>query len=357
MTSVTELIGQTLSARTSRARWKRLAALHRLGTREVFGAAVRLIAGRSAAERELGVEILGQLGYNDSYPFAPASKPVLRRVFRAERNTDVISAALRAAGNLQLWDLIEEVTPVGRRTRSPEVRLALAQALSLPFDPFPTSLVRLMIELTRDPFGEVRNWACFALGTQLAADSDDIRDALASRVRDRHLECRAEAILGLAKRRDTRALVPCLTALNRPRVGLDTVAAAAYLGRPELLPALRRLKRSAWDADRDLLTIAIELCDMAKQRNADRATRARFGRFKRLVEAQVAESSPRLRLRWIRLVVDRDDYFRPSELQIGWHKSRTKHERSWHWPGLLERGGGRVSVAARLAVADLQSAS
>jgi HEAT repeat protein len=54
--------------------------------------------------------------------------------------------------------------------------------------------------LTQDTAPEVRDWATFALGTQIDLDTSEIRDALAARLNDPDEVTRAEAATGLSRR-------------------------------------------------------------------------------------------------------------------------------------------------------------
>jgi HEAT repeat protein len=89
-----------------------------------------------------------------------------------------------------------------------DVRSAIVHGL-LPVAP---AAVPELLTLSRDDSADVRNWATFGLGSQLGnwgtpgfVDTPEVRDALAARLDDPHSETRAEATLGLAKRRDERA--------------------------------------------------------------------------------------------------------------------------------------------------------
>src|SRR5260370_13420718 len=101
--STSTLIHEAIRARTSDARWKRVSKLHQLGSKEVFAAARRLLSSRRAVEREVGADVLGQLGFNDSYPFKAASIPRLRRLIREGENPDVAAQALKAQGPPVAW--------------------------------------------------------------------------------------------------------------------------------------------------------------------------------------------------------------------------------------------------------------
>src|SRR2546430_1005144 len=65
----------------------------------------------------------------------------------------------------------------------PGVRRAVAQALPrLSGAPRPPAVVSALVTLSADPVAEVRDWACYGLGTRLSeVDTPALRDALADR--------------------------------------------------------------------------------------------------------------------------------------------------------------------------------
>jgi HEAT repeat protein len=119
---------------------------------------------------------------------------------------------------------------------SAAVRTAVARALPHlavldANEPFLSFAVEKLISLSADPEPDVRNWACFGLGTQLdEEDGQWVREALVARLSDEHGEARREALLGLARRRDIRALPAVKRALAGADVWLLEVEAAGALG-------------------------------------------------------------------------------------------------------------------------------
>jgi HEAT repeat protein len=142
---------------------------------------------------------------------------------------------------------------------SAEVRLAVAFAVATisPQPLVPEALVAL-IRLSRDDDPEVRDWATFGLGLS-DADGPDVRAALLARAEDAYHEARAEALFGLAVRRDPRAVPHLIRALQSPQVGGLEVDAAAAAADPRLLPALWAL-RQAGGTDEIRLRRAIDRC-------------------------------------------------------------------------------------------------
>src|SRR3954452_12733836 len=103
--------------------------------------------------------------------------------------------------------------------------------------------VEALIALSADPPDGVRDWVTFALAVQIDRDTAEVRDALAARLEDSDVDARAEAIRGLARRRDERALDAALKAASGggPNVDEAIVLLGASTGNPRLLPHLERL--------------------------------------------------------------------------------------------------------------------
>jgi HEAT repeat protein len=85
------------------------------------------------------------------------------------------------------------------------------------------------MQLMRDSDSDVRDWATFGLGTQSEADSEAIRGALFERLPDTDQDTRAEAAVGLAKRKDLRVLPVVLEELDRDEYGVLYEEAASFL--------------------------------------------------------------------------------------------------------------------------------
>jgi hypothetical protein len=206
----------------------------------------------------------------------------------------------------------------------------------------------VILELTADRAGAVRDWACFAVGAQSLVDGEAVRHALATRLRDRHQACRAEAVLGLARRRDDRAVTPCLQALRRRSVGQLYVEAAAYLANSKLQPALEELRSAGWNFSPGLLDAALERCDPDRQAAADGNRRAAFVKF----EKRLRRTRSGYQDLAVVLSVDPEDYFRPTQLTIGPGASPDQHA-TWDWDNLLARAGNDPARAAELVLVDM----
>ena len=143
--------------------------------------------------------------------------------------------------------------------------------------------ISTLIELSADPESLIRDWATFGLGTQIKSDTPAIRSALLARTSDEDVDVRAEALIGLAKRRDQR-VAELLIPLLEPDIFWSDISSGDYsrsleleaaeeLADPRLLPALERLAQE-WgryneamvheDSLYDVLEEAIKACQPGK---------------------------------------------------------------------------------------------
>ena len=229
-------------------RWAIIRELHDRTDRTAFDAACELAGSADTLERVVALDVLAQIGYRAGLPFLEETLPLLIDASH-DGDADVVAAAVTALG--LLWDpraLPAIVRQAGHR--SADVRSSVAFAIpGAAGDPPSPDAIGALIALSADSDAEARDWATFGLGSQLEdQDTEPIRDALAARLDDPEGDTSGEALLGLAHRRDPRAL-PALLARLDDDPGNLIVEAAAALGAVEALPALQRLKREGWQLD------------------------------------------------------------------------------------------------------------
>ncbi|HEY6980440.1 HEAT repeat domain-containing protein [Reyranella sp.] len=178
-----------------------LSILHARGTRDVLEAGRALCASREARLRALGADILGQLGMPQR-TFPEECCDALLAVLKKETNTGVLVSAVFALGHLRLRRAESEI--IGQRGHREEaVRHAVAFALYGSESP---AAVHALLELLEDPSEMVRDWAATSIGETVSLDGPRIREALLKHVEDEDEITRAEALHGLARRRDPRVL-------------------------------------------------------------------------------------------------------------------------------------------------------
>jgi len=218
--------------------WAHVRVLHFRAGRDVFDEAIKLCSNPEAIPRAVGADILAQLGVRDGvavFPFADESAGPLVTLL-ADAEPIVIASALYALGHLGRG----EPPQLARLSThaSEEVRHALAYALGGRTDAISTEV---LVALSGDVDTDTRDWATFALGALSDEDTPAIRDALIARLNDSDDDVRAEAIAGLAKRRDERAVQPLLQELRLPEVGVLVIEAAGEMPRPEFISPLEAL--------------------------------------------------------------------------------------------------------------------
>ena len=142
------------------------------------------------------------------------------------------------------------------------MREATAHALGGRDEPAAIDALRL---LTTDADRDVRNWATFGLGSQCESDSSEIRESLVARLADDDGEVRGEALVGLARRRDERAVAAIGAELARPEVTMLAIEAAALMPSRAFVTRLRAL----WNSGPDHETLrALEACEAATDPSA-----------------------------------------------------------------------------------------
>lgn len=234
-------------------------------TREVLDRACDLCRSADADERRLGVLVLGELR-DLAVPaaalpaFVEESMEVLLALAATEPDTDVLIEVARAFGYRRDPRAVEPL--LGWRDHE-ESSIRVYVACSLPGCSSPDNeaqVVDALIELTGDEDGAVRDYALFGL-RELEVDGAEVRDAMLRRVRDPDDSAAGEALVGLSRLGDERAIAPLIERLHHPdshrtvAYGLD---AATALADPRLLPALRMVEQRL--GDRDDVRQAIEAC-------------------------------------------------------------------------------------------------
>ena len=122
------------------------------------------------------------------------------------------------------------------------LNLLRLEEIGLEDDAFGNANLAQLIALTTDPEPSNRDWAIFLL-SQSERDSELVRHALRSALRDPEEDVRDEALVGLAKRSRDEALPLVLEALDREWISELVVEAASYVAHSALLPALHLLRQ------------------------------------------------------------------------------------------------------------------
>jgi HEAT repeat protein len=227
-----EIFAQTLTGDyDDESPWEAIRTLRGIASREVFDCAVEWCTSDNPLKRARGADVLAQLGRTFEHPsnsfpeecFSAVSALVQREKEPVPLNS--ASSALGHIGNPQAIPLVVE----HRFHPNADVRFGVAFALGNFAND--SRAADALVTLMQDADDDVRDWATFGLGVQGDRDSEEIRDALFQRLTDPHRDVREEALAGLAKRKDQRALPTLISALSQPEIS-DCVleAAESFLG-------------------------------------------------------------------------------------------------------------------------------
>jgi HEAT repeat protein len=252
--SVDELFAIALSESDDDPAWDAKGALQRRGTQDILDRALQLCASSCALERRTGADVLAQLG-SPGRAFPDICLRTLLEMLERESRGDVLNSILMALGHQHR---AESVLPGFRflQHADADVRFVVVHVLTGHADPL---AVAGLIELSRDPVADVRDWATFGLGTQIDLDTPEIRECLVERMNDPDDDTRCEALVGLARRRDRRVLPALSRELKSEHVQVIAVEAAAQIADPQLYADLVALQKR-WDCDKELLEVAITAC-------------------------------------------------------------------------------------------------
>lgn len=197
--SIQELIAALAEADEDSPEYRGLyMALTRKPEGEVFAAASALCVTTRASDRALGASILPE-----KYP---KTFNLLAERIQVEQEEGALAAVIFKMGHNHNRRAVKLLVPF-RQHRHEDVRFAVACALGGFDDP---TAIDALIRLSSDEDDDVRDWATFGLGSMIETDTPEIREALFARIGDPHYPTQLEAMLGLAHRKDARAIEPLL---------------------------------------------------------------------------------------------------------------------------------------------------
>ncbi|NLX11974.1 MAG: hypothetical protein GXY36_20190 [Chloroflexi bacterium] len=234
--STDELIKAALDDLESDTAQRAIGVLHYRGSEEVFEAAQGLCASERPLERELGVRILGTLGW-DTPTFVDESVQILIERLQ-DQDEEVIAAAAKSLGDRNHPKAIPYLLKLIDHP-NPSIRSGVVWGLSGHDNEM---AIKGLIILSQDEDDDIRNWATFGLGDLTEVNIPELRAALIDRLNDNIPEVRGEALLGLARRKDERVIQPIIRELEGKFEGIWALEAAAILANPILYPYLLTLR-------------------------------------------------------------------------------------------------------------------
>jgi len=198
--------------------WKAVAKLRLNGNRRIFDVASKWCIASEPQKRARGASILGQLRAPHSIGQKQSKRPgdpifveesyeIISRMLENESDAEALGSEIFALGHLYR----EAAVPlILNYVDHPDENIRFAATCSLGHFPQNETAIQALVRLADDYDDDVRNYALFALGTQSNLDTPELRETLAMHLNDPFTDAREEAIAGLAKRKDERAVLPLL---------------------------------------------------------------------------------------------------------------------------------------------------
>jgi HEAT repeat protein len=247
-----------LAALDEDCRWELIGGIVQECPEDVLAKCQQLLGSEHAGGRTLGADVLGRLVGVDPGARRAALSASLSAL-AVETEPGALASIVAALGYIGDTAALDRIVRLAEHPNA-GVRLAVAFAVAtVSPQPLCHDARFALIKLSGDCEPEVRDWATFGLGTLSSDDGPDVRAALLARAEDASHETRAEALFGLAVRRDPRAVPHLIRALQSPTVAGLELDAAAEAADPRLLPALWALQRADL-ADAVRLRRAIDRC-------------------------------------------------------------------------------------------------
>lgn len=209
------------------APWSAVKELRRRNPPDVFKLAVHYSRSMISLQRARALDVLAQLGGATEPPDRPYLDESVAIAEEHLRDADpvVVHSAAWALSHLGNDRAISALVQI-RDHSDPDVRWAVAHGVARTGS---DESIQTLIGLMSDADDKVRDWATFGLGSLRAEDSAKIRNALRDRLSDTFEDARNEAIWGLARRRDEKALRLLFDRLGADHCSGDEMAAAEIL--------------------------------------------------------------------------------------------------------------------------------
>lgn len=236
-------------------------ALHFRCCQNVFDRARKLCSSSKAEQRKAGVSVLAQLGAKER-PYYSETMEILLKLLDREKDSGVL-ASIGFAFSHNECDKATHLLCNLKSHSSVDVRLGVVLGITKNSNDL---AIETLIELSDDADEDVRNWATFGIGTQIEADSAEIREALVKRLQDDNEEIQGEAMFGLAVRKDPRAIQPITEELLSENPRVFALESAQEMALEDFLPLLKALEEKVVSDSyfQNCLVNAIDACTNEK---------------------------------------------------------------------------------------------
>lgn len=261
-----ELFASTLvGASDDNEPWQVIRKLHWSADHTIFEKAREWCTSSNPAKRGRAADILCQLRSASTLSpgttrsvgqpiFVAESNALILQMIGAEAEEDPLRSELIGLGHLGSEEAISTLI---RYITHPSADVRYAATWSLGSFPNHPQAIEALLQVCGDDDQDIRDYALFALGTQSDKDSPRLRELFVLGLNDTSEVVRQEALAGLAKRRDLRAVLPlfylleagsyfthhestfeALLGMPAPEKGwkVDDLIEALYFRFPKLLP-------------------------------------------------------------------------------------------------------------------------
>lgn len=171
-----------------------LALLHYRGGEEELQLGLEYSRSQNVEDRIVGTVILAELGWPDPTFLTESVTRLIEMLDDPEPRVLVAAAAAFSHRGDPA-----SIPHLLRFASHPDAEVRLGVVFGLAYHDV-SEVIRAYISFTKDEDADVRNYAVFALGSQMEVDTPEIREALIQALKDEDWEVRGEALVGLAKR-------------------------------------------------------------------------------------------------------------------------------------------------------------
>ena len=245
--STERLIRLALAHGTSNRGWDAVAQLHRRGSPATLARVEALMRSPGVRQRALALDIAAQLrvaphgGADGGEPYALEAAQAMLVAALADPRPCVLQSAIAGLGHQPVAGTLAALLGF---VDHPDVRVRWALTHTLAEYPEPEAVAALL-RLSSDRDDAVRDWATFSLGTLSDADDEAVRARLWANAHDPNRDVRGEAVVGLARRSDPRAVDLLRERLVDGDCRVYELEAAEEMPRAELLGPLQALHADA----------------------------------------------------------------------------------------------------------------
>lgn len=230
-----KIFSRLLNNKTQKTFWDNITELRKRPNKEVYNQAYNLSKSNNEKEKIIGIYVLAQLGFKPRYQ-QDKTVSLYFDLLKNEKSPKVISAILSSISHNNENINDNQISKLVKYSYS-NVRFDLTLAISGLEN---NRAINTLIGLSNDKDSDIRNWATFALGTQIESDTEEIRTALWNRVNDSDFQTKSESIIGLANRMDKRIKEVIISELKTGDFGTLLFDAILKLNDKDFLPLLAK---------------------------------------------------------------------------------------------------------------------